>query len=105
MRLRDRPALLAELLVLINIFSAIDLLITLKLLRLGAVEVNPIMARLLALGPGPAAVAKLGVVLLATLGTVAAATPPGGAHDGRALMAVYGSLVTYELVGLIWKTV
>jgi len=104
-RLRGRPALLAELLVLVNVFSAIDLLITLELLRLGAVEVNPIMARLLASGAGTAAVAKLGVVLLATLGLWLLRRHRAALPTAVALMAVYGSLVTFELVGLIWKTV
>ena len=105
LRLRDRPAHLAELLVLVNLFSAIDLLITLELLRLGAVEINPIMARLLALGPGPAAVAKLGVVLVATLGLWLLRRHRAALTTAVALVAVYGSLVTFELVGLIWKTV
>ena len=101
-RLRDQPARLAELLVLVNLFSVVDLLITLELLRLGAVEVNPIMARLLEYGPGPAAVAKIGVVLVATLGLWRLRRHRAALTTAVALVAVYGSLVTFELVGLIW---
>ena len=105
LRLRDRPALLVELLVLINIFSAIDLLVTIELMRLGAVEINPIMARLFESGPGPAAVAKLGMVLLATLGLWLLRGHRAALTTAVALTAVYGSLITFELVSLIWKTV
>ena len=53
---------------LVNLLSLIDLLVTLAVLRMGAIELNPIMSRLLELGPAPAAAAKIGVVLTATLG-------------------------------------
>ncbi len=102
LRLRDQPALLAELLVLVNLFSVVDLLITLELLRLGAVEVNPIMARLFEFGPGPAAAAKLGIVLVATLSLWLLRRHRAALTTTVALVAVYGSLVAYELVGLIW---
>ena len=87
---------------MVNLLSTIDLLITLEVLRLGAVEINPIMARLLEFGPGPAAVAKLGVVLVATLGLWALRRHRAALTTAVVLMAVYGSLVTFELVGLIW---
>ena len=53
---------------MINLLSVVDLLITLSVLRLGATELNPLMAWLFDLGPIPAAAAKIGVVLAATLG-------------------------------------
>ena len=105
LRLSDRSALLVELLVLVNLFSAIDLLITLELLRLGAVELNPIMARLLESGLGTAAAAKLGVVLLGTLGLWLLRRHRAAPTTAVALVAVYGSLVTFELVGLIWHVI
>ena len=101
-RLRDEPALLAELLLLVNLLSLIDLLVTLAVLRMGATELNPIMARLLEFGPGPAAAAKIGIVLVATLGLWRLRRHRAALATAVALTAVYGSLVTFELVGLIW---
>ena len=100
--LRDRPARLVELLVLVNLLSVVDLLVTLEVLRLGAVELNPIMSRLLESGPAQAAVAKIGVVLLATLGLWLLRRHRAALSTAVALVAVYGSLVTFELVTLIW---
>ena len=101
-RLRDDPALLAELLVLINLLSVVDLLVTLSVLRMGAVEINPIMARLLEYGPGVAAFGKIGVVVLATLGLWLLRRHRAALTTALALLAAYGALVTFELVGLIW---
>jgi hypothetical protein len=105
LRLRDQPTLLAELLLLINLLSVLDLLITLELLRLGAVEVNPIMARLFEFGPSSAAVAKIGVVLVATLGLWRLRRHRAALTTAVALAAVYGSLVIYELVGVVWTII
>ena len=103
-RLRDEPRLLAELLVLINLLSLIDLLVTLAVLRMGATELNPIMARLFEFGPTPAAAAKIGIVFAATLGLWVLRRHRSALATAVILMAVYGSLVTFELVGLIWLT-
>ncbi len=105
LRLRDQPALLPELLVLVNLFSLVDLLITLQLLRRGAVEINPIMAHLFESGAGPAAVAKIGVVLAATLGLWLLRRHRAALTTAIALVAVYGSLIAYELVGLAWTII
>ena len=102
LRLRDDPTLLAELLVLVNLLSVVDLLVTLAVLRMGAVEINPIMARLLEYGPGTAALAKIGVVVLATLGLWLLRRHRAALTTALVLLAAYGSLVTFELVGLVW---
>ena len=99
--LREQPALLAELLVMVNLLSILDLLITLSVLRMGAVELNPLMAWLIDLGTVPAAVAKIGVVLLATLGLWMLRRYRAALTTAVLLFAVYGSLVTFELLGLI----
>jgi hypothetical protein len=101
-RLRDDPSRLAELLVLVNLLSVVDLLVTLTVLRRGAVEVNPVMARLFEYGPGVAAFAKIGVVLLATLGLWLLRRHRAALATALVLVAVYGTLVTFELAGLIW---
>ena len=102
-RLRDDPALLAELLVLINLLSVVDLLVTLAVLRMGAVEINPIMARLLEYGPGRAARRQdRSRGAGATLGLWSLRRHRAALTTALVLLAVYGSLVTFELVGLIW---
>ena len=100
-RLRERPALLAELLVLINLLSIVDLLITLSVLRMGAIELNPLMAWLIDLGTAPAAAAKIGVVLVATLGLWLLRRHRVALTTAVLLFAVYGSLVTFEIIGLL----
>jgi hypothetical protein len=104
LRLRDDPSLLAALLVLVNLLSIVDLLLTLAVLRGGAVEVNPVMARLFEYGPGVAAFAKIGVVLPATLGLWLLRRHRAALTTSLVLAAVYGTLVTYELVGLVRLT-
>ena len=100
-RLREQPALLAELLVMINLLSVLDLLITLSVLRMGAIELNPLMAWLIELGTAPAAAAKIGVVLVATLGLWLLRRHRAALTTAVLLFAVYGSLVTFEIIGLL----
>ena len=99
--LREQPVLLAELLVMVNLLSILDLLITLSVLRMGAVELNPLMAWLIDLGTIQAAAAKISVVLLATLGLWMLRRYRAALTTAVLLFAVYGSLVTFELLGLI----
>jgi hypothetical protein len=99
--LREQPVLLAELLVLVNLLSVLDLLITISVLRMGAVELNPLMAWLIDLGTVPAATAKISMVLLATLGLWMLRRYRAALTTAVLLFAVYGSLVTFELLGLL----
>jgi hypothetical protein len=103
-RLREQPVLLAELLVTVNLLSVVDLLITLSVLRMGAIELNPLMAWLIDLGTAPAAAAKIGVVLAATLGLWLLRRHRAALTTAAPLFAAYGSLVIFELIGLIWLT-
>ncbi len=99
LRLRKDPALLVELLVLINILSAVDLLITINVLKLGAIELNPIMAYLLDLGPLPATLAKVASVVAATVGLWLLRRHRAALTTALVLLVAYGTLVTFELVG------
>jgi hypothetical protein len=101
LRLRNDPVLLAELLILINVLSAIDLFITFNVLRLGAIELNPIMAYLLDLGPLPATLAKVGVMVAATGGLWLLRRHRAALTTALVILVVYGSLVTFELVGMV----
>ncbi len=101
LRLRDDPRMLAEVLVLINVLSALDLFITLMVLRMGAVELNPLMAYLLDLGPLPAAVAKLGLVVSATIGLWKLRRHRAALATALGLAVTYGALISFELIGLL----
>jgi hypothetical protein len=100
-RLRDDPVLLAELLILINVLSAIDLFITFNVLRLGAIELNPVMAYLLDLGPLPATLAKIGTVVAATAGLWLLRRHRAALTAALLLLVTYGTLVTFEMVGMV----
>jgi hypothetical protein len=101
LRLREQPGVLAELLLLVNLLSVLDLLLTLWVLRLGAVELNPVMAWLLDLGTAPAAAGKIGLVLAATLGLWLLRRYRMALITALGLLAVYCSLIAFELIGLI----
>ena len=101
LRLRDDHRLLADLLILVNVLSALDLFITLNVLRLGAVELNPVMAYLLALGPVPATVAKVGLVLAATTGLWLLRRHRAALTTTLGLLIAYVTLVSLELAGVV----
>ena len=101
LRLRGQPHLLMETLVLVNLLSVLDLLLTLSLLRLGAIELNPIMAWLFDMGPGPGATAKIGVMALATFGLWLLRRYRRALTTTVLLLAGYGALVTFEIIGLL----
>lgn len=101
LRLRNDPVLLLELLILINVLSALDLFITFNVLRLGAIELNPLMAYLLDLGPLPATLAKIGVMVAATGGLWLLRGHRAALTTALVLVTAYGSLVTFEMVGMV----
>jgi hypothetical protein len=101
LRLRDDPRLLAEVLVLINVLSALDLFITLMVLRLGATELNPLMAYLFELGQVPAALAKLGLVVTATAGLWVLRRHRAALTTAFGLAVAYGALISFEVAGLL----
>jgi hypothetical protein len=101
LRLRDEPGLLLELLVLINVLNALDLFITLTVLRMGAAELNPLMAYLLRLGPVPAATAKTGLLLAATAGLWMLRRHRAALTTTLGLLVAYAALVGFELIGLL----
>jgi hypothetical protein len=101
LRLHRDPVLLAELLILINILSAVDLFITFNVLRLGAIELNPLMAYLLDLGPLPATLAKVGVMVAATGGLWLLRGHRPALTTALVLLVAYGTLVTFEMVGMV----
>ena len=57
----DRPVLIASVVVAIAVLNAADLVLTVRALERGALEVNPIMAAMLSGSPAVAAFFKLGI--------------------------------------------
>jgi hypothetical protein len=88
-------------LVLVNVLSILDLYITLTVLRLGAVELNPVMAYLLDLGPVPAAMVKIGLVAAATTGLWLLRRHRAAVATSLLLLTAYGALIAFEFVGLL----
>lgn len=101
LRLRNDPILLLELLVLVNLFSALDLALTLLALEMGAVELNPLMDHLLGIGVAPAAAVKVGIVLLATTGLWLLRRYRVALMTAVLIFAIYASLIVFELVGIM----
>jgi hypothetical protein len=101
LRLRDDPVVFIELLLLINLLSALDLVITLLVLEMGAIELNPLMAYLIDPGTVHAAVVKIGVVGSATLGLWLLRRYRAALTTAVLLFMAYGALVLFELFGLL----
>jgi len=102
--LRDHPASLALLLLLANVASMIDLALTWSSLSLGAMEVNPLMRHLLALGHSPvsAAAGKQALVGAMSLAIWRFRSRRQVLALGVVLPVVFCAVVLYELIGVAW---
>lgn len=98
--LRDNPASLCGLLLLGNLLSFADLLLTQMSLSLGAAEINPLMRHLLALEPASAGAAKLALIAAATLAIWAFRRFRLVLAIGVYLVAFYCCIVLYQIVGI-----
>ena len=98
--LRDHPAALLALLALANLFSVLDLRLTLVALRHGAAEGNPFMQYVFGAGPAQAAVLKIGIVAGASVGIWALRRYRQALLLAPLAVAIYGAVVVYELVSL-----
>jgi hypothetical protein len=98
--LRDRPVALISILVLINVLSIADWMLTMRVLDAGAAEGNPVLAAMISTSPAAAFVFKL----MATLGVTLAlwSWRKYRAVLGTALLAlmVYAGLMVYHAWGL-----
>jgi hypothetical protein len=99
--LRDHPVSLAALLLLGNLLSLTDLLLTWSSLALGAAEVNPLMHYLIALQPASAAAAKLAVIAAASLAIWWFRRYRTVLAIAVSLSTFYCCVVLYELVGFV----
>jgi len=98
--LRDNPRTLIEVLLLANLLSVLDLMLTLILFREGAGEANPFMGYLFANGVAQAAVVKIGIIAAASLGIWELRRRRPALATAIFFLIAYGAVVLYELVGL-----
>lgn len=67
LRMRDRPRLLAGLLLMVNLLNLADFVLTLVALQQGGAENNPVMRSLFAANPVLAGLFKIGTILAVSL--------------------------------------
>lgn len=99
---RDHHASLITLLVLANVLSALDLALTLILLRLGVVEGNPVMQYLFQGSSVQAPIVKCGLIAAASLVIWTLRRNRAALETALFLAGLYGAVVIYEIVGLVW---
>ena len=98
--LRDHAPAMVAVLALANLLSLLDLWLTTIVLRLGAVEANPLMQYFFDASPTQAALVKVGLIAAATLGLWALRRRRSALTVALLFPAVYAALVLYEIVGL-----
>ena len=98
--LRDHPLALLAVLALANLLSLVDLWLTTIVLRLGAVEANPLMHYFFDASPTQAALVKVGLIAASTLGIWALRRRRSALTVALLFLAVYAAIVLYEIVGL-----
>jgi len=98
--LRDHPLALIAVLALANLLSLLDLWLTTIVLRLGAVEANPLMQYFFDASPTQATLVKVGLIAASTLGLWALRRRRVALTVALFFLAVYAALVLYEIVGL-----
>jgi hypothetical protein len=99
--LRERPDALFAVLALANLLSILDAMLTLALLPLGFVEVNPFMRELVYTDPVRATVVKAAMILLASVGLWLLRKHKAAVQAAVFMVALYGAVVVYELAGLL----
>jgi hypothetical protein len=91
---------LLSLLVLANILSALDLVLTRMLLHHGVVEGNPIMRHFFRNGAVQAAAVKFSLIAAASLAIWALRRRRAAVEAALFLAGIYGAVVLYEVFGL-----
>lgn len=100
--LRDNPLTFFLLLALANLFSLLDLALTLRALELGAVEVNPVMRALLTDDPAVAAVVKIGLVAGVSALVFALRRYRPMIKVGLLTLALFATIVAYHIFGALF---
>jgi len=99
--LRDNPALLFGVLVLINVLSALDFALTYMQLQAGTVtEGNPVLASLFAEGPGQAWIFKAGMMLAVSVVIWHQRKHRAMLSVALIALALYVAVLVYHLAGM-----
>jgi hypothetical protein len=98
--LRDDPAKLQILLILVNVLNLIDFALTMNALAGGASEANPVMASLFKAGPVWAGVFKTCAVLVATALVWECRRYRKALLAAVVMLLVFAAIFVYHMVGL-----
>jgi hypothetical protein len=98
LHLRDHPALVLQLLVAVNLLSILDLVITRRIMSLGAIELNPLMAHLLAQDATSAAGVKIALVGAGTFAIWRLCPRRPALLATLLLLAIFALLIAYESI-------
>ena len=98
--LRDQPVILVALLASLNLLTVMDWALTLRALAYGAREANLVVAALLAAGPMPALVFKVGLMLGVTAAIWQSRRYRLVLVAAVAGLGAYAFLMVYHVVGL-----
>jgi len=98
---RRRPALVAWCAAAMVALGMMDFVLTLRLIDMGATEVNPVMARLLEFGPVSAAVFKGLITAAVAAGVWTLRRYRRVLELSLAVLAVMTAVVLYEITGLL----
>lgn len=98
--LRDQPYVLLSILVLINILSVADWILTLRALGGGAVEGNPLLAAMITGNPTAAFLFKLAATLGVTIALWSWRKYRAVLATALAALLIYGGLMVYHAWGL-----
>ncbi len=98
--LRDRPALLAGLLIVANLLNLLDFVMTLHALQSGVGEANPVMDGLFSVSPWAAGLFKLTLVGLSSLAIWRFRRYRRLLAASMLLVMAYGAVIVFQLYGL-----
>jgi hypothetical protein len=93
-----RPRTVVLVLATIVVFNFLDFFLTMRVLQLGGVELNPIMDHLFDIGPRSAAIAKLGSAGIVALVLLAMRRYRRTLEVSLALLVAYSALMFYHVV-------
>jgi hypothetical protein len=97
---RKTPAAVATVLIAVVILNAVDLLLTVRAIGLGATELNPIMAGLLGFDPVVAAVFKLTLVAVVALSLWVLRGYRRTLEASLIMLGVFALVAAYHVIGI-----
>jgi hypothetical protein len=101
LRLRAKPRKLLVLLSVVNVLNLADFVLTLDVLDMGGGEANPLMRSLFEMGPVWAGLFKILAVGCASLLVWRCRNYRDALAAGLVMLAIFGAVFTYHVVGRI----